>query len=153
MAGDSDYTIECSKDHILQDNYELVLILKQRRWRCTNPECYYDISDTFKFVNKRRRTTNATDMLIVYAYRNLMEASASIAARFHVSDSYVHEVFDRYKEQKIYFHQWLEKLICKSLSPKFFQHSFFLFCKIKSTVQKCKLLIIIFYKRHKNLTP
>lgn len=84
------------KHPILQDNYELVLILKQRRWKCTNPECRYDISDTFKFVNKRRRTTNATDMLIVYAYRNLMETSASIAARFHVSDTYVHEVFDRY---------------------------------------------------------
>lgn len=27
---------------ILQDNYSLVLILKQRRWRCTNPECLYD---------------------------------------------------------------------------------------------------------------
>lgn len=84
------------KHPILQDNYELVLILKQRRWRCTNPECRYDISDTFKFVNKRRRTTNATDMLIVYAYRDLMETSTSIAARFHVSDIYVHEVFDRY---------------------------------------------------------
>lgn len=84
------------KHPILQDNYELVLILKQRRWKCTNPECRYDISDTFKFVNKRRRTTNATDMLIVYAYRDLMETSASIAARFHVSDTYVHEVFDRY---------------------------------------------------------
>lgn len=84
------------KHPILQDTYELVLILKQRRWRCTNPECRYDISDTFKFVNKRRRTTNATDMLIVYAYRDLMETSTSIAARFHVSDTYVHEVFDRY---------------------------------------------------------
>ena len=31
------------KHPILQDNYELVLILKQRRWRCTNPECRYDI--------------------------------------------------------------------------------------------------------------
>ena len=84
------------KHPILQDNYELVLILKQHRWRCTNPECRYDISDTFKFVNKRRRTTNATDMLSVYAYRDLMETSTSIAARFHVSDTYVHEVFDRY---------------------------------------------------------
>lgn len=84
------------KHPILQDNYELVLILKQRRWRCTNPKCRYDISDTFKFVNKRRRTTNATDMLIVYAYRDLMETSTSIAARFHVSDTCVHEVFDRY---------------------------------------------------------
>ena len=84
------------KHPILQDNYELILILKQRRWKCTNPECNYDISDSFKFVNKRRRTTNATDMLIVYAYRDLMETTASIANRFHVSDTHVHEVFDRY---------------------------------------------------------
>lgn len=81
---------------ILQDNYSLILILKQRRCRCTNPECLYDTSESFKFVNKQRRTTNATDMLIVDAYRNLLETSASIAKRFHVSDSHAHEVFDRY---------------------------------------------------------
>ena len=33
---------------ILQDNYRLILILKQRRWRCTNPDCRYDTSETFK---------------------------------------------------------------------------------------------------------
>lgn len=81
---------------ILQDNYSLVLILKQRRWRCTNNDCLYDISESFKFVNKQKRTTNATDMLIVDAYRNLMESSVSIAKRFHVSDSHAHEVFDRF---------------------------------------------------------
>ena len=81
---------------ILQDNYSLILILKQRRWRCTNPDCRYDICETFKFVNKNRRTTNATDMLIVSAYRKLEETSASIAKRFHVSDTYAHEVFDKY---------------------------------------------------------
>ncbi|MBQ9140953.1 MAG: ISL3 family transposase [Lachnospiraceae bacterium] len=84
------------KHPILQDTYELILLLKQRRWKCTNPECAYDISESFKFVNKRRRTTNATDMLIVGAFRNLMETSVSIANRFHVSDTHVLEVFDRY---------------------------------------------------------
>lgn len=81
---------------IFQDGYALTLILKQRRWRCTNPECLYDISESFKFVNKNRRTTNATDMMIIDAYRNLLETSVSIARRFHVSDTYAHEVFDRY---------------------------------------------------------
>lgn len=81
---------------VLQDGYSLILILKQRRWRCTNPECRYDIAESFKFVNRSRRTTNASDMLIVEAYKDLMETSASIAKRFHVSDSHVHEVFDRY---------------------------------------------------------
>ena len=27
---------------IFQDNYSLILILKQRRWHCTNPDCRYD---------------------------------------------------------------------------------------------------------------
>ena len=81
---------------ILQDNYRLILILKQRCWRCTNPDCRYDTSETFKFVNKNRRTTNATDMLIVNAYRNLAESSVSISKKFHVSDTYAHDVFDRY---------------------------------------------------------
>lgn len=81
---------------ILQDNYSLILILKQRRWRCTNPDCMYDTSESFKFVNRRRRTTNATDMLIVSAYKDLLETSVSIGKKFHVSDSYAHDVFDRY---------------------------------------------------------
>ncbi len=34
-------------------------------------------------------------MLIVDAYRNLAESSASISKRFHVSDTYAHDVFDR----------------------------------------------------------
>lgn len=34
------------KHPILQDNYSLILILKQRRWRCSNPECRYDTTDT-----------------------------------------------------------------------------------------------------------
>ena len=80
---------------ILQDGYSLILLLKQRRWRCSNPDCLYEVNESFRFVNKGRRTTNATDMLIVEAYRNLLETSASIAKRFHMSDTYVHEIFDR----------------------------------------------------------
>lgn len=81
---------------ILQDNYSLILILKQRRWQCINPDCKYNISDSFKFVSKNRRTTNAADMLIVNAYQNLMETSVSIAKKFNVSDTYAHKVFNRY---------------------------------------------------------
>ena len=81
---------------ILQDNYSLVLILKQRRWRCINPDCQYSTNESFKFVNKSRRMSNATEMLIVSAYKDLMESSTSIAKRFNVSDTFAHEVFDRY---------------------------------------------------------
>ena len=64
---------------ILQDGYELILLLKQRRWRCTNPGCSYEANDVFRFVNRNRRTTNASDMLIVFAFRNLNESASSIA--------------------------------------------------------------------------
>ena len=81
---------------ILQDTYELILKLKQRRWRCTNQQCSYTTNETFNFVNKRRRVTNATDMLIINAFRDLAVSASSIAEKFNVSDTYVLETFDRF---------------------------------------------------------
>jgi len=81
---------------ILQDTYELILKLKQRRWRCTNQQCSYTTNETFNFVNKRRRVTNATDMLIINAFRDLSISASSIAEKFNVSDTYVLETFDRF---------------------------------------------------------
>lgn len=81
---------------VLQDGYELVLVLKQRRWRCTNPACLYTANEEFRFVNKGRRSTNATDMMIVQAFKDLSESAADIARRFKTSDTHVLDVFDRY---------------------------------------------------------
>lgn len=81
---------------ILQDGYELLLLLKQRRWRCTNPDCRYETNEEFRFVNRNRRCTNATDMMIVLSFRDLSESAASIAKRFHTSDTHVLDIFDRY---------------------------------------------------------
>lgn len=81
---------------ILQDGFKLVLLLKQRRWRCTNPDCGYETNEEFRFINRSRRTTNATDMLIIFAFRDLNESAASIARKFKTSDTHVLDVFDRY---------------------------------------------------------
>ena len=81
---------------ILQDGFELVLQLKQRRWRCTNPECGYECNESFRFVSKGRRITNAADLLIVLAFRDLSESASSIARTYHTSDTHALEVFDRY---------------------------------------------------------
>ena len=81
---------------VLQDTYELILILKQRRWRCTNPQCLYTANESFNFVNKRKRNTNAADMLIVNAFKDLSVSASSIASKFNVSDTYVLNTFDRY---------------------------------------------------------
>ncbi len=81
---------------ILQDGYELILHLKQRRWRCTNPECLYESNESFRFVNRSRRSTNATDMMIILSFKDLNETAASIAKKYKTSDTHVLEVFDRY---------------------------------------------------------
>ncbi len=81
---------------ILQDGYELILILRQRRWRCTNLDCRYEANEAFKFVNKRRRNTNASDMLIVSAFRDLSISATAIAKKFNTSDTHVLDIFDRY---------------------------------------------------------
>ena len=81
---------------ILQDGYELILLLKQRRWRCSNPDCDYTSNEKFRFINKHRRSTNATDMMIVNAFRELSVSAADIARRFKTSDTHVLDIFDRY---------------------------------------------------------
>lgn len=81
---------------ILQDHYQVILILKQRRWRCTNKSCLYESNETFRFVGKHRRTTNATDMLIIQEFRDFSISAAAIARKFHTSDTHVTDIFDRY---------------------------------------------------------
>ena len=81
---------------MLQDGYELILKPKQRRWRCINKSCSYTVNDSFNFVDKRKRNTNATDMLIIHSFRGLSASASSIAAKYKVSDTYVLDTFDRY---------------------------------------------------------
>ena len=81
---------------VLQGNYRLLLLLKQRRWKCTNSDCGFEMNESFRFVDKHKRNTNVTDMLIVDAFRDLYSTAADIARRFHLSDTQVLDVFDRY---------------------------------------------------------
>lgn len=81
---------------ILQDGYHLVLKIKQRRWRCTNETCRYEKNEEFRFVNRRRRNTNAADFLIINEFRDLSASAVSIAEKFHTTDTHVLDTFDRY---------------------------------------------------------
>lgn len=81
---------------ILQDSFHLKLLLKQRRWRCTNIDCRYDEAEQFNFVDKNCRNTRATDLLIVNEFRNLNRTATDIAAKFHTSDTHVNDVFNRF---------------------------------------------------------
>lgn len=84
------------KHPLLQDGRLLILKLKQRKWKCTNPECGYFEKDEFSFVSKNKRVTDATDLLIVEAFKDFNLSARQIAARFHVTDTYALTTFDRY---------------------------------------------------------
>ncbi len=81
---------------ILQDGFALKLLVKQRTWRCTNPGCNNRITDHFSFLDKYRRNTNVTDLLIVESFRDFLRPVAQIARQYNVSDTYAFETFDRY---------------------------------------------------------
>lgn len=85
---------------VLQDGFRLQLVLKQRRWKCTNPACSYEMNEEFSFVSPGKRNTNLTDILILEAFRDISNTAAAIARRYHVSDTYALKVFDRYVDMK-----------------------------------------------------
>lgn len=81
---------------IMQDGLRLILEIKQRRWKCTSPTCDCVETDEFSFVDKRRRNTNLSDILIVEAFRKPENTAAKIAREHNVSDSHAIRTFARY---------------------------------------------------------
>ena len=81
---------------ILQDGFRLEIILFQRRWQCTNPECKFDEQEHFKFVSKGKQTSNATDIMIVDALKDLNKTAAEVGRQFGVSDNHVMDIFNKY---------------------------------------------------------
>lgn len=81
---------------IMQDGLQLILEIHQRRWQCINLDCRHIETDEFSFVDKHRRNTNVSDLLIVEAFRNPCASSSEIARRFKVSDTHAITTFARY---------------------------------------------------------
>lgn len=81
---------------ILQDTTHLILVIRQRRWQCTNPSCKNIETDEFSLVDPRKRNTNVTDLLIVRAFKDPQLSVAQIARQYNVSDTYAFYTFARY---------------------------------------------------------
>lgn len=81
---------------IMQDGLRLILQVNQRRWQCSNPSCKEIETDHFSFIEKHRRNTNVSDMLIVNAFRDHTASASAIAKRFSVSDTHAITTFARY---------------------------------------------------------
>ena len=85
---------------ILQDGYSLIIKLKQRRWKCTNKECAYDMQESFKFVNKNRKVTNHADLMIVLAFKDLNKTAKEIGKEHNISGHLAMDIFNKYVHPK-----------------------------------------------------
>lgn len=81
---------------ILSDGYALVLKVKQRKYRCTNNECNTYINEEFSFVERNKRTSDVTPILILNDLKDITITCAYVARHRNVSDTFVHEVVLKY---------------------------------------------------------
>jgi len=81
---------------ILQDGRKVTILLKQRRWKCTNSVCGHFETEQFSFVERYKHNTNMTDFMIVEDFRTPTLSAAEIARRRNVSDTYAIYTFARY---------------------------------------------------------
>lgn len=83
---------------IYQDCYRLVLKVSQRRWKCTG--CDNSFNEEFPFLERYKRNSNITPLLILDAMKDLNRSAVSIAKQFNVSDTEVHDLFSQYVDLK-----------------------------------------------------
>lgn len=88
------------KHPILQNGYQLVLKIKQRRWRCQNKLCLNEKNDEFEFVGKGKQTTNFIPYMIINELKDLNMSARSCAKRFNISDTTVRNYFLQHVEAK-----------------------------------------------------
>ena len=94
---------------VMQDGLQLILKVNQRRWQCTNPVCKNIITDEFSFVERYKRNTKLSTILIVDAFRDPNLTAAQIARKFNVSDTCALTTFSKYVDMH---RRQLSEVIC-----------------------------------------
>ena len=81
---------------VLQPGYELDITLVGRCWKCPNTTCGYPCTDQFNFIETGKKNTKLVKLMIVKEMKDITLSCSQIAARFNVSDTYVHNPFMQY---------------------------------------------------------
>lgn len=81
---------------VLQDGYKVILIIPQRKWRCTNPQCNLYFNDQFNFISKYKQSSNMVPYMILNELKNINLSVAEVARRYNVSDTTVHYILLQY---------------------------------------------------------
>ena len=85
---------------ILQDGYQLILYVTQRKWKCTNHQCNLYFNDQFNFISKYKQSSNITPYMILNEMKNIHITTADAAKKYNISDTSVHYIFLQYLDIK-----------------------------------------------------
>ena len=85
---------------ILQDGFNLYLVLHQRKWRCTNKNCNHYCNDEFSFVEKYKQSTNMLPFLVLDKFKDINATDAAVAKDLNISDNTVRNIFRSYVDLK-----------------------------------------------------
>lgn len=81
---------------VLQDGYDLDITLIGRRWNCSNKSCNYSYTDQYSFIEPGKKNTKIVPLMIINDMKDIHLTCRQVAARYNVSDTYVHEIFEEY---------------------------------------------------------
>lgn len=85
---------------ILQNAYQVVLVVSQRKWRCTNSQCNLYFNDQFNFISKYKHSSNIIPYMILNEMKNIHITTADAARKYNISDTSVHYIFFQYLDIK-----------------------------------------------------
>lgn len=88
------------KHQTIQDGFKLIILLKQRRWKCSNPACNKQLSQSSSIVAKGKQHTLFTEIRIMELFKNLNLSCEEIANRLNVSDTFAYYTFMQYANVK-----------------------------------------------------
>ena len=84
------------KHPILDDGYQIIIELRQRKFRCTNRDCNTYINEEFAFVERNKRTTYLTPLLALKDLKDITVTCAYVSRHRNVSETWIHQVVMSY---------------------------------------------------------
>ena len=79
---------------VLQSGFNLILVLKVRKWHCRDCDIYDH--DHYTFVQDGKRNSSLVPLMILNKMKSLEVTARHVAAEMNISDTYVFETFMRY---------------------------------------------------------
>lgn len=85
---------------ITNNGKQIIINLKQRKYRCTNKLCNLYLNEEFSFIEKYKQISIGVPYLILSDLKDISLTCAAVSRKYQVSDTYVHDIMMRYVDFK-----------------------------------------------------